>query len=114
MNISVFLETNTNHWGVGKSRWGQTDTGNENHSGKTISVDWTYLSHKTLLLDIEGQLKGRPKAGRRMHCRCSICWQKIVMWHWSEKLKTDGSVCVWGPSGDPLVAAAVMRTRHIS
>jgi len=33
---------------------------------------------------LEGGMKGRPER----ECRCYICWQKMVMWHWSEKLKT--------------------------
>ena len=46
------------------------------------------LKHQSLLLDItEERMKGRPKEER-----CYICRQKMVMWHWSAKLKTDRDI----------------------
>jgi len=50
------------------------------------------LKHQSLLLDIIGRMKGRAKGERRrmQMLQSYRCWQKMVMWHWSEKLKTDG------------------------
>jgi len=48
------------------------------------------LRHESSLLDItEGRMKGRPTRGRR-RLQCCTCWQKMIMWQWGKKLKTDG------------------------